>query len=182
MGLGLKSTPRAQALMVATNQRCTKQAIPRPSFPVFHTTTETEKETPVSYPRNFPHCYKPWLSGRIGAVEHSVCRALIGAKYPLTTGDMVREVYLSPYGRKGCWRDPTAPPPKPKRWMYGRIRKACETYAIRLGRGEGQGRPVLWRLKDDVSIWSIRKEKTARDAKRRRRLARLRKNNIKEVR
>ena len=136
----------------------------------------------MSYPKDFPRCYKPWLSGRIGAVERRVCHALMGAKYPVPTGDLVREVYLSQYGRQGRWRDPDKPPLKPKRWMYGRIRKACEFYAVRVGRGEGHGSPVLWRIKDDVSTWSIRKEKTARDAKRRRRLARLRKNNIKAVR
>jgi len=66
--------------------------------------------------------------------------------------------------------------------MYANIRRACLTYGVRVGRLEARGFPVLWRLKDDVSTWSIRKEKTARDAKRRRRLARLQKNNIKEVR
>ena len=97
----------------------------------------------MPYPKDFPRCYKPWLSGRIGAVEHRVCNELIAARHnhtdPLTTGDLVKAVYLGPYGRKSRW---DAPPPKLAHWMYHRIRKACEVYAVRVGRGEGHGSPV----------------------------------------
>jgi hypothetical protein len=76
----------------------------------------------VSPPSNFPYCYKPWLSGRIGAVERRVCHALIEARHkhtdPVTTGYLVREVYLSQYGRKGRWMNQDAPPPKVQHWMY----------------------------------------------------------------
>ena len=120
--------------------------------------------------------YKGHLYGRIGPLERLVCHKLMSAKHdrtdPVTTGHLVREVYLSQYGRKSRWRDKDAPPPKLAHWMYGRIRKACAVYAVRVGRLEARGFPVLWRLKDDVSTWSIRRQKTARDAKRRRRRAR----------
>jgi len=140
----------------------------------------------MSHPNNFPYCYQPWLSGRIGGVESRVCRALLDAKHnnldPVPTGWLVKQVYLGEWGRATRRASQDGPPPKVARWMYANIRRACLTYGVRVGRLEARGFPVLWRLKDDVSTWSIRKEKTARDAKRRRRLARLQKNNIKEVR
>jgi hypothetical protein len=114
--------------------------------------------------------HKGWLRGRIGRVEHQVCYALINAHYerrePVGTGWLVREVY------RDAW-DKDAPPFRPRRWMFLNVRKACEVYAERVGRAErGRGRPGLWRLKDDVSNFTIREWKTARDAKRRRKLAR----------
>ena len=73
----LTTTPRAQALVVATNQRCTKRDSRSHYFRFFTQPPKLEKETLVSYPKDFPRCYKPWLSGRIGAVERSVCHALM---------------------------------------------------------------------------------------------------------
>jgi hypothetical protein len=55
--------------------------------------------------------------------------------------------------------------------MYLHVRKVCEVVALRVGRGEGQGSPVLWRGTED-DYYTIREWKTARDAKRRRKRAR----------
>ena len=72
--------------------------------------------------------YKGHLDGRIGPVERSVCNQLITAKYkhadPLPTGDLVKAVYLSPYGRKSRWMDKDAPPPKLAHHLWG---KACRS-------------------------------------------------------
>jgi hypothetical protein len=80
----------------------------------------------------------------LGAIEHRVHSALIHAEHqklgPLTTGWLVRQIYLSPHGRKGRGlRDRDAPPPKLEHWMYAEVRRACETYAVRIGRGLGHG-------------------------------------------
>jgi hypothetical protein len=112
--------------------------------------------------------YRPWAQGRIGAIEHRVHSALIHAEHqklgPVTTGWLVRQIYLSPHGRKGRGLlDRDAPPPKLEHWMYAEVRRACETYAVRIGRGLGHGSPILWQLKkgDAVYLHVVRKRKAA---------------------
>jgi hypothetical protein len=84
--------------------------------------------------------YRPWARGRIGSLEQRVHRALIYAELkrlsPVTTGWVVREVYLGPYGRKARQGRPE---PKLEHWMYEQTRRACETYAVRIARGSGRG-------------------------------------------
>jgi hypothetical protein len=118
--------------------------------------------------------YKPWARGRIGALGHRVRGALIHAQLkgigPVTTGWLVREIYLGIGGRKSRFLDKDAPPPKIERWMYGNVRKAAETYAVRIGRGVGHGSPILWQLKEDGAVYSdvIRKRKAAEYVRRKR--------------
>jgi hypothetical protein len=86
--------------------------------------------------------------------------------YPVTTGWVARQVYLGVAGR-------AAELPKLKRWMYGTIRKALETYAVRVGRGNGHGSPILWRLKPGDAVYAsvIRKKKALAYAKHKRKRA-----------
>jgi hypothetical protein len=111
--------------------------------------------------------FKPWARGRIGGLEHRVHGALISAEFrkvsPVTTGWLVREVYLGIGGRAG--KDA-----KISRWMYGNVRKAAETYAVRIGRGNGHGSPVLWKLKEGDAVYAavIRKKKERAYARRKR--------------
>jgi hypothetical protein len=104
--------------------------------------------------------YKPWLQGKIGRIERRVSYALVGPEIK-GTGQLVREIYHN------AW-DKDAPPFRPQRWMYLNIRKACVAIgAVRIGRGEGWGSPVLWAgSKDD--FYMIRARKRAEYAKRRR--------------
>jgi hypothetical protein len=111
--------------------------------------------------------FKPWARGRIGGLERRVHGAMIHAEYeklyPVTTGWVAREVYLGLGGRK-------SEAPKLERWMYGSIRKALETYAVRIGRGNGHGSPVLWKLREGDEVYAavIRKKKAAAYARRKR--------------
>jgi hypothetical protein len=113
--------------------------------------------------------YKPWLQGKIGRIERRVSYALIHADIkklaPVGTGWLVREIYDDSKWNKD------APPFKPQRWMYLNVRKACAVVAIRIGRGEGWGSPVLWRGSED-DFYTIRARKKAEYAKRRRKRAR----------
>ena len=54
--------------------------------------------------------------------------------------------------------------------MYGNVRKAAETYAVRIGRGNGHGSPVLWKLKEGDAVYAavIRKKKERAYARRKR--------------
>ena len=99
--------------------------------------------------------YRPWAKGRIGRVERRVHAELLGAErqglMPITTGWMVKQVYQ----------------PQPiRRWMYDRVKLALATFADPIGRGNGQGRPVLWRLREDNS--GVRKKKERAYARRKR--------------
>ena len=89
--------------------------------------------------------YRPWAKGRIGRIERRVHSELIGAEHqglmPITTGWMLKRVYPAPH----------------RKWMYDRIKLALATFADPIGRGNGQGRPVLWRLRPDNS--GVRKKK-----------------------
>jgi hypothetical protein len=105
--------------------------------------------------------YEPWNRGRIGRVEHQVCRALIDAQYaklePVSTGWLLHKVYTGEWDNAaGSYSKIAA-----QHWMYFRIRRACEVYAVRVGRSEGRGAAVLWRIKDDVADYTVRREKTA---------------------
>lgn len=85
--------------------------------------------------------YKPWLRGRIGPVERAVYHALSRASGPLSTGALVKEVYLGQFGRstrmkRSLAHGIDAAPPKVRRWMYLRVRIAAQTYANRIGRAE----------------------------------------------
>jgi hypothetical protein len=119
--------------------------------------------------------FKPWARGRIGGLERRVHVALIHAEVnkvsPVTTGYLVRQIYLGIGGRKSRLLDKDA---KIERWMYGNVRKAAETYAVRIGRGVGHGSPILWQLKKDDAVYSnvIRKRKAAEYAKRKRKAER----------
>ena len=64
------------------------------------------------------------------------------------------------------------PPPKLEHWMYGCLRKACETYAVRIGRGIGHGSPILWQLKKDDAAAVVRKRKAAEYVRRKRKVLR----------
>jgi hypothetical protein len=116
--------------------------------------------------------FRGWERGRIGSLEHRVHAALILAEHarisPVSTGWVVREVYLGPAGRKARKGDPE---PKLEHWMYEQTRRALETYAVRIGRGNGHGSPILWKLKPDdaTSAYIIRKRKAATYARRKRR-------------
>lgn len=79
---------------------------------------------------------------------------------------------LSVAGRKGRQREPQ---PKIKRWIS--VRRALETYAVRIGRGSGHGSPVLWKLKEGDAVYAavIRKRKAAAYARRKRKRERLEK-------
>jgi hypothetical protein len=108
--------------------------------------------------------YKPHLQGKIGKTERQVAFALNDGDVK-PTGWLVREIYSDKW-------DKDAPPFRPQRWMYLAIRKACVAVgAVRLGRGEGHGRPVLWRGTAD-DFFTIRARKKAEYAKRRRKRAR----------
>jgi hypothetical protein len=115
--------------------------------------------------------YKPWLRGRIGWVERGVYHALHRAQGPLSTGKLVREVYLGQFGRSSLRRSSVdAPPPKVQQGMYLAVRRAAQTYATRIGRAETQGRPVLWVLKppgaiSDLTVRALKTERTHRRAK-----------------
>jgi hypothetical protein len=108
--------------------------------------------------------YRPWDRGKIGAVEHRAHSAMIYAQMrgitPVETGWVVQQIYLGVGGRGGGAT-------KPKRWMYGNARKALETFAVRIGRGNGHGSPILWRLKagDAALVSAIRKKKERRYAR-----------------
>jgi hypothetical protein len=108
--------------------------------------------------------YKPWLQGKIGRIERRVSYALIGPGIK-GTGQLVREIYHDEW-------DKDAPPFKPQRWMYLNVRKACVAIgAVRIGRGEGWGSPVLWAgSKDD--FYTVRARKKTEYAKRRRKRVR----------
>jgi hypothetical protein len=118
--------------------------------------------------------FKPWARGRIGGLERRVHGALIHAEVnkvsPVTTGWLVRQVYLGIGGRKSRFLEKDAPPPKIERWMYGNVRKAAETYAVRIGRGNGHGSPILWQLKEGDAVYAsvIRKKKALAYARRKR--------------
>jgi hypothetical protein len=107
--------------------------------------------------------HKGWLQGRLGRIERRVAYALVGGNIT-GTGQLVREIYHDEW-------DKDAPPFRPQRWMYLNVRKACAVVAIRIGRGEGWGSPVLWRGSED-DFYTIRARKKAEYAKRRRKRAR----------
>jgi hypothetical protein len=74
---------------------------------------------------------------------------------------------LGPYGRR-VRRG--VPEPKLEHWMYKEVRRACETYAVRIARGIGRGSPILWKLKEGDARYAavIRKRKAAAYARRKR--------------
>jgi hypothetical protein len=115
--------------------------------------------------------YRPWARGRIGSLERRVHSALILAEHaglgPVTTGWIVREVYLGPHGRMARRG---VPEPKLEHWMYKEIRRACETYAVRIARGIGRGSSIFWKLKEGDARYAevIRKRKAAAYARRKR--------------
>jgi hypothetical protein len=108
--------------------------------------------------------YRPWARGRIGSLEQRVHGALIHAEVkglsPVTTGWVVREVYLGPYGRRAR---KGMPEPKLEHSMYKEVRRACETYAVPIARGIGRGSPIMWKLKEGDARYAavIRKRKAA---------------------
>jgi hypothetical protein len=112
--------------------------------------------------------FRPWAKGRIGGLERRVHAALIFAqlrKMPIvTTSWVAKEAYLGIGGRsRGA--------SKLSRWMYDSTKRALRTYAEPIGRGNGHGRPFLWRLKEgDAALASvIRKQKERRYARQKRR-------------
>jgi len=113
--------------------------------------------------------YKGWLRGRIGGVERAVYRELSQAKGPLSTAALVQRIYLRPFGRYAAATASTSP--KAQRWMYLAVRRAAPTYAVRIGKAETKGSPVLWMLKpaEDISDVVVRDRKMARYTKARKR-------------
>jgi hypothetical protein len=113
--------------------------------------------------------FRGWERGRIGSLERRVHGALIHAEHhklaPVSTGWILRQVYLGLGGRKA-----KGPDPKLEHWMYKEIRRACETYAVRFARGIGRGSPILWKLKEGDATYAavIRKRKAQAYARRRR--------------
>jgi hypothetical protein len=108
---------------------------------------------------------EPWKCGRLGAVEIQVCRELTYANIKgvdLSTDDLVRAIYLNPLRHLG------KPPPPIRRWMYLRVRTACEVFADRVGRGKTPGAPVLWRIRPNLFLYDVRQQKAAKYAARRR--------------
>jgi hypothetical protein len=108
--------------------------------------------------------YKPWARGRIGGLERRIHGAVVSAEIkkvlPFTTGFVVREVYMGVGGR--------SKEPRIKRWMYDNIKRALPTYAVRIGRGNGHGSPVLWMPKPGDARYSsvVRKLKEKEYARR----------------
>jgi hypothetical protein len=85
-----------------------------------------------------------------------------GGKLEYTTGELARLIYCDPllhklFGKGG-------PPPKVKHWQYERVRKAAPTFADRVGRSTGRGRPVIWRLRPNQYLPEIRQRKPAERA------------------
>ena len=58
--------------------------------------------------------------------------------------------------------------------MYAEVRRACETYAVRIGRGLGHGSPILWssRKVTRCTCMLFAKRKAAEYAKRKRKALR----------
>jgi hypothetical protein len=62
--------------------------------------------------------------------------------------------------RAGCHeRDKDVEPPRPKHWMYERVRLAAATFADRVGRGRDG---VYWRIRKDTYYHTIRAQKRER--------------------
>jgi hypothetical protein len=72
-------------------------------------------------------------------VQVAAQRAFIGRKAPVSTADVVRFAYCRKYLLRGRRPDPQD---------YRIARKALELIADAVGRGGGQGRPWLWRLRN----------------------------------
>jgi hypothetical protein len=108
-----------------------------------------------------------WVDGAACSPHTDLCR--ISRLSPVTTGWLVREVYLGPYGRQARRKVPER---KLEHWMYKEVRRACETYAVRIARGIERGSPILWKLKEGNARYAvvIRKRKAAAYARRKRRL------------
>ena len=88
---------------------------------------------------------KPWEAGRIGKIENRVHTELICARSAISTGELVRKIYCHErWDQNFRLRDEGAKPPRPKHWMYERVRLAAATFADRVGRGRGG---VYWRLR-----------------------------------
>jgi hypothetical protein len=110
--------------------------------------------------------YRPWAKGRIGGLERRVHSALIYAeiqKMPVvTTGWVAKAAYLGVGGRSGG--------DKLARWMYDSTKRALQTYADPIGRGNGHGSPILWKLKEGDAVYAsvIRKKKALMYARRKR--------------
>ena len=107
---------------------------------------------------------RSWEAARIGKIEKQISREGVfaaGGKL-LTTGDLARTIYANPvWDQDFNLRKNGEPPPKPKSWMYDRIRRAAPTFADCVGRSNTRGNPYLWRVRDE--FWDdVRRRKSAR--------------------
>jgi len=90
---------------------------------------------------------RPWERGRIGKIEKQISWKMTvgrfgawGGKLEYTTGALARLIYCAPLLHKVFGE--CGPPPEVKHWQYERVRKAASTFADRVGRSTGRGRPV----------------------------------------
>ena len=107
--------------------------------------------------------------GPIGKIEKQIHRTMsLGSLGPqgkreFTTGGLARAIYAHPtWDQDFRLRDKGAPPPKLKSWQYDRVRRAAPTFADRVGRSTGRGRPWLWRVRPDQYWWDVRRVKGKR--------------------
>ena len=104
--------------------------------------------------------HKPWAAGRIGKIEHRVHTELIWARSAISTRELVRKIYCHErWDQNFRLRDEGAKPPRPKHWMYERVRLAAATFADRVGRGTDG---VYWRLRKNAHYHAIRAQKRER--------------------
>lgn len=89
---------------------------------------------------------------RIGPIENRIHGLLVYAQHkrllPVPTGWFIQQIY-----------------PVRRHWRYATVRKACETFAIPVGRGTGWGYPTMWTIRPNTYFSSIRERKLARTRK-----------------
>jgi hypothetical protein len=83
---------------------------------------------------------------RVGRVQRSVVRAFVVADgRSLTTTEIMAWSHARKlYSGRNAYRD--------RRNYYRAIRRAAERMCERVGRSDGSGRPILWRLNDAAKL------------------------------
>ena len=118
-----------------------------------------QKARQVQRGRNLAR-HRPWGAGRIGKIENRIHTELICARSAISTGELVRKIYCHErWDQNFRLREEGAKPPRPKHWMYERVRLAAATFADRVGRGRDG---VYWRLRTDTYYHTIRAQKRER--------------------